>query len=267
MRAIVNTVLNQDGIINAATSSYIDDIFVNESVCSAVCVKEYLEQFGQASKAPEQLSTGAHELGLRVWEERGKMQWRRRSELLVVADRLTRIVFSVCGKLTGHFPVCGWLHVATALVKRRANIVTTGWDDEVQDPLLAQIIRDIFARITQDDPVKGDWCISGQVVTVWVDTSSLPSGMVVESNGVAAENVTWPRSVHEDKHINLAEFDAVLRGINLVLHWKAKVIHLQTDSACVHHWVADPLSRQMRVHTKAATEMLIRYRLTTRVGF
>ena len=50
MRAIVNTVLSQDRIINTATSSYINDIFMNESVCSVVCVKEYLEQFGLASK-------------------------------------------------------------------------------------------------------------------------------------------------------------------------------------------------------------------------
>ena len=54
-RAIVNTILSQDGIINAVTSSYIDDILLNESVCSVVRIKEYLEQFGQVSKAPEQL--------------------------------------------------------------------------------------------------------------------------------------------------------------------------------------------------------------------
>ena len=43
IQAIVNIVLSQDGIINAATSSYISDIFLNECVFSAVCVKEYLE--------------------------------------------------------------------------------------------------------------------------------------------------------------------------------------------------------------------------------
>ena len=58
--------------------------------------------------------------------------------------------------------------------------------------------------------------------------------MVVESNGVAAEDTTWLRSVHEDKHINLTELDAVLRGINLALQWKAKVIHQWMDSVCLH---------------------------------
>ena len=67
------------------------------------------------------------------------MRWHHISELPAIPDRLTRqIVFSVGGKLTGHFLVCGWLRVAMAFVKRRANTVTTGWDDEAQDPLLAQ---------------------------------------------------------------------------------------------------------------------------------
>ena len=64
-------------------------------------------------------------------------------------------------------------------------------------------------------------------------------------------------------HINLAELDAVLRGINLALHWKASVIHLRTDSACVHRWISDTLSGKARVRTKAASEMLIRRRLST----
>ena len=63
------------------------------------------------------------------------------------------------------------------------------------------MIRDIFTRVTQDDPVKGDWCISGQEVTVWVDASSLATSVVMESNGVA-EDVSLLQLVHEDNHIN-----------------------------------------------------------------
>ena len=62
-----------------------------------------------------------------------------------------------------------------------------------------------------------------------------------------------------DKHINLAKLDMVLRSINLGLQWKAKTIHLQMNSACLHHWVSDTMSRQTRVHTKAPSEMLIRH--------
>ena len=101
------------------------------------------------------------------------------------------------------------------------------------------------------------WCISRQDVTVWVDVSSLATSGVVECNGVVAD-ASWLQPVHENKHICLAELDVVLWCSNLALQWKAKTIYLQTDSACVHHWVSDTLSRQTRVHTKAPSEILIR---------
>lgn len=73
----------------------------------------------------------------------------------------------------------------------------------------------------------------------------------------------WLRSEREDKHINLAEIDAILRGINMALQWRATVGHLKSDSTCVHQWVSDTLSGMSRVYTKAATEMLIRRQLST----
>ena len=42
----------------------------------------------------------------------------------------------MCGKLMGHLPVCGWLRIATASMRRHANSVTAGWDDETRDPPL-----------------------------------------------------------------------------------------------------------------------------------
>ena len=162
-----NTFVGQDETVSRATSSYVDDIFVNESVCSAAQVKTHLERFGLTCKNPEQLSSGARVLGVHVWEERGKLRWRRDGERSKVPNVLTRrAVFSVCGRLTGHFPVCGWLRVAAAFVKRRANAVTTGWDDETQDPILRQMLDEIVMRSSQTDPARGDWCADGQEVTV-----------------------------------------------------------------------------------------------------
>ena len=77
------------------------------------------------------------------------------------------------------------------------------------------------------------------------------------------EDACWLRLASEDKHNNLAELDAMLRGINLALQWKVTVLHLKTDSACVHRWVSDALSEKARIHTKASSEMLIRRRLNT----
>ena len=65
--------------------------------------------------------------------------------------------------------MCGWLRIATVFVKRRANTLTTGWDDETQDPMLRRMLDEIVMRSSQTDPARGDWCANGLEVTVWVD--------------------------------------------------------------------------------------------------
>ena len=109
-----------------------------------------------------------------------------------------RTVFSVCGWLTGHFPVCGWFRIAAAFVKQRANAVTTGWDDETQEPLLRRMLEEIILRSSQTDPAHGDWCVNSQEVTVWVDASSLATGVAVEYDGVIIEDASWLRLLHAD---------------------------------------------------------------------
>ena len=54
-----------------------------------------------------------------------------------------------------------------------------------------------------------------------------------------------------------------LKGINLALQWGVKILHVRTDSLCVYYWVSDTSSGKARVPTKAASEMLIRRRLST----
>ena len=59
--------------------------------------------------------------------------------------------------------------------------------------------------------------MDGHEVTVWIDTSSLATGIVVESGESLIEDACWLRLACEDRHNNLAELNAMLRGINLVL--------------------------------------------------
>ena len=68
--------------------------------------------------------------------------------------------------------------------------------------------------------------------------------------------------MNDAAHINLAELDAILKGINLALQWGVKVLHVRTGSLCVYRWVLDTLSGKARVRTKTASEMLVR-RLST----
>ena len=62
-------------------------------------------------------------------------------------------------------------------------------------------------------------------------------------------------------HINLVELDAVLKGVNMALMWEVTILHLHTDSACVHKWITDTLMGKARVCTRAASEMLIKQQL------
>ena len=92
--SIVNAVMKQDKIVNTATSSYINNIFVNESMCSTARIKEHLEQFSLTRNILEQLRHDTCMLGF--WEEQGKLQWCCRSELPIVASVLTHcVIFSV----------------------------------------------------------------------------------------------------------------------------------------------------------------------------
>ena len=93
------------------------------------------------------------------------------------------------------------------------------------------------------------------VKSVWIDASFMATGVVVESGESHIEDACWLRPAREDKYINLVKLDAMLRGINLTLQWKAIVLHLKTDSACVHLWISDALSGKARIHTKAASKM------------
>ena len=90
-------------------------------------------------------------------------------------------VFSFCGKLARHFPVVKSLRVAAAFIKRRAEDMTKGWDDKVTDVPLTTMITEVVARVCQEDPVRGKWCVDGLVLDVWVDASSLATGMSVEN--------------------------------------------------------------------------------------
>lgn len=98
---------------------------------------------------------------------------------------------------------------------------------------------------------------------MWVDASSLAIGALLEMNGSVIEDACWLRPLDDAAHINLAELDAVIKGVNMALQWKVKELCLHTDSLCVYHWIVDTLTGKARVRTKAATEMLIRRRLET----
>ena len=124
MSRIISAVLSQDEEVKKGTDHYIDDIWVNESVVGVDKVRQLLLKYGLVTKEPEPLSD-TRVLGLRVRDPGdGKFVWCRDGEIPVLSERVTkRELFSVCGKLLGHYPVAGWLRTACSFVKRLANDV------------------------------------------------------------------------------------------------------------------------------------------------
>lgn len=264
MKSVVRTVLEQDSNIERAVLPYVDDLLVNEHITSAERVIEHFAKYGLECKPPERAAAGARLLGLRVQPECGELRWSRDNAVGGPPARVTRrTVFSWCGRLVAHLPVCGWLRPAVAWVKRRVNDVTIGWDDVVEDSSLSEQMDAISTRLAADDPARGVWCVEGERAVVWTDASSLAAGVVVElPDGGAIEDACWLRK-DESAHINMAELDAIIRGVNLAVAWNMRVIELRTDSATVHRWVDDALTGRARLRTKAHGEMLIRRRVDT----
>ena len=74
-------------------------------------------------------------------------------------------MFSMCGKLVGYFPICSWLHVIAGVL-RRVTAVTKGWDDPVDDASLRRVMEEVLARVTCDNPVRGNWSVSREELNV-----------------------------------------------------------------------------------------------------
>ncbi|MPC30392.1 hypothetical protein E2C01_023655 [Portunus trituberculatus] len=154
-----------------------------------------------------------------------------------------------------------WLRVAVAFIKRKINNLTSSWDEVVSDDHIRTVLEETESEVRKNDPVRGRWDVTGSKARVWVDARSLALGVVIESDGCIIGDASWLRK-DDSTHINMAELDAVVKELNLVLAWKIKEVELMTDSVTVHRWISDSLSGKSRLRTKAASEMLIRQRIS-----
>ena len=124
-------------------------------------------------------------------------------------------------------------------------------------------MNQVLRRVKDSDPVGGVWPVS--VVNngrVWCDASSIAIGTVLEINGMAVEDAAWLRKKHDKLHINVAELEAVVHGLNLGIKWNLKNIQVITDSATVKSWMTSVLTGSHRIRTHGVTEMLIRRKLS-----
>ena len=260
MSKIVKSVLALSPSIREGTSSYIDDIIVDQAVVSSREVGDHLRGYGLISKEPELVAEGAA-LGLRVEPDKdGTLVFKRGNEIPDVVDGMTRKeLFSLCGKLVGHYPLAGWLRVTCSYMKRKAE--GSRWNDYVGDKVFT-IMKEIVKEVRANDPVTGCWTVPrSECGTVWCDASSLAIAVLVEVEGIVVEDAAWLRKKDDFNHINVAELEAALKGVNLAIKWGLKEITLVTDSATVYRWIEVTMSEEKKIKTKGAAEIVIKRRL------
>ena len=183
MAKVLGKVLSLDDHIRRGTSSYVDDIAVNESIVSVEDVRLHLKRYGLVTKEPVQLE-GARVLGLHVERRNERLVWQRDNSLPSVGSSLTRReLFGVCGQLVGHYPVANWLRVACSYVKRRSG--TGSWDSSVPE-CARTMMCEVVERVSKDDPVRGTWLVpAGVKGRIWSDASSIALGVCVEVGGAS----------------------------------------------------------------------------------
>ena len=177
---------SQDEEVKKGTDHYIDDIWVNESVVGVDKVRQLLLKYGLVTKEPGD----------------GKFVWCRDGEIPVLSERVTkRELFSVCGKLVGHYPIAGWLRTACSFVKRLANDVE--WDANIPS-FAEQVIYEVLQKLVKEDPVKGVWEAKNSTKgVVWCDASSLATGCCLQIDGQVMEDCAWLR--RDASLINVAD--------------------------------------------------------------
>jgi ribonuclease HI len=96
---------------------------------------------------------------------------------------------------------------------------------------------------------------------VWCDASSLAVGCALESDGEILEDAAWLRKKSDGSHINMAELDAVVNGLNLAVKWQVTDVEIITDSASVFSWLRSTLLDSHKIRTHGMSEMLVKRRL------
>ena len=257
-----------DVIVKFVTSSYpgvynyVDDLLVPTDVAEEV--KEELTSYGLPTKPAEPLEE-ARVLGLQVESENGEQKWSRRDgmSLLCPVNPTKRDVFKWCEKLTSHHPVCQWLRPACSYVKRLAKMSQDGWDVPIPTNVYS-ICKELEHRVLSSDPASGTWSVkvddSAESI-VWCDASDIALGVQLQVGVVVAKDQSWLRPMSDRRHINVAELDAVIKGLTLAERWKLWKITVHTDSKAVFGWLRSLLCPCERIRVSGLQEVLVERRL------
>ena len=135
---------------NQDLDTYVDDSHLPEE--EADKVREELLVHGFETKPPEPILETCI-LGLKNSPDG---TWTRKKDLPRLEKRTKRGVHAWCGKLTAHFPVCGWLRLPCSQLKRSCS-EGLEWDDKLtpaMERMCDKLQKDIDKR---GDPCRGRW--------------------------------------------------------------------------------------------------------------
>ena len=246
---------------HAGVDNYVDDLYVPKPLVGKV--EQELKAYGLPTK-PAEPATMSRVLGLQVAKPTDEAaQWSRRDvSLEVAADPTKREVFSWCGRVLAHYPVCNWLRPTCAYLKRLAQSSGVGWDEVVPNRV-AKCCQEVRQRLKTGDPVHGVWHADPAIGswTVWADASGLAIAAVLTQDGQVIEDGSWLRAKDDKRHINVAELEAAMKGIDLAVSWGVKSFRLVTDSKTVASWLRSVVDGTQRVRIGGLHESLVRLRL------
>ena len=170
-----------------------------------------------------------------------------------------RELFSMCGKLTSHFPVCGWLRAAASFAKRACE--ADHWDAPL-NATAAKFAKELVDRVKCEDLAKGVWHVNSKGRwKIWCDASAVAVAAALECDGNIVEDGCWLRKKKDPLHINFAELVSVMKGVTLAMKWGVKQLEIMTDSASVFWWLQSLATGDQRLRVSGDGEMLIRRRL------
>ena len=98
----------------------------------------------------------------------------------------------------------------------------------------------------------------GARAVVWCDASSLAEGVCLEVGGHIVEDASWLRKENDGAHINVAELEAVVKGVNLALKWGVTEMEIMTDSATVYGWIGSVVQDRHCPRVSGIGEMLVK---------
>ncbi|XP_065654937.1 uncharacterized protein LOC136081540 [Hydra vulgaris] len=137
------------------------------------------------------------------------------------------------------------------------------WNEYVSEDCKEKM-KELLHRLEKEDSVGGKWLVPVKgKAELYCDASSIGLGVVLLIGGVVIEDAAWLRPRSDTHHINISEFDSILRGLNLASKWDVRELTVYSDSKGTVGWLNAVLKEKYRVKTRGISQLLVQRRLNT----